>query len=44
MLLDAWGRCQNRDSSVPSRRLIDADLSDDADTTEIRAMIGEFRA
>ena len=43
MLLDAWGDAKPRFRCALTQ-IIDANLSDDADTTEIRAMIGEFRA
>ena len=43
MLLEAWGDAKPRFQCALTQ-IIDADLSDDADTAEIRAMIGEFRA
>ena len=43
LLLEAWGDAKPRFQCALTQ-LIDADLSDDADTAEIRAMIGEFRA
>ena len=43
MLLDAWGNTKSRFQSALTH-IIDADLSDDTDTTTIREMIAGFRA
>ena len=43
MLLDAWGDAKPRFRCALTQ-MITADLSDDPDTADIRAMIGEFRA
>lgn len=43
MLFDAWGDARPRFRCALTQ-IIEADLSDDAETREIRAMIGEFRA
>ena len=42
LLLDAWGNTKSRFQSALAH-IIDADLSDDTDTTQVREMIARFR-